>query len=388
MPEPPIYFDHAATTRLDPRVLDAMRPYLGDVYGNPSSIYRLAREARSAVDAARDTVAETLDARSTEIAFTGSGSEADNLALKGVAFAHLGRGGQIITSQIEHHAVLHTTEFLEKLGFRVTYLPVDQTGLVDPDSVGRAIQGDTILVSIMGANNEIGTIEPIEEIARIAHARGVPLHVDAVQAAGALDLSVDGLGADLLSLSGHKFYGPKGVGVLYVRRGTVCWPLIHGGGQERGRRAGTENVAGIVGFAHALRLAQAERDSRYRHLAGLRDRLIDGVLSAIPGARLTGHPARRLPNNASFCLEGVSGESLLLSLDQHGIMASTGSACTSGSLEPSHVLLALGLSPRLAAGSLRISLGKDNTETEVKRFLDLLPNLVARLRRIDSADCV
>lgn len=386
MAESTIYFDHAATTPLDHRVLEAMLPFLGEVYGNPSSIYRIARDARRAVDEARDSVASVLGARSAEVIFTGSGSESDNLALKGVAFARFRDRGHVITSQIEHHAVLHTAEFLEKLGFRVTCLPVDQHGLVDPDDVGRAIQDDTILVSIMYANNEIGTIQPIEEISRITKKRGVPFHVDAVQAAGSLDLSVDRLGVDLLSLSGHKFYGPKGTGVLYVRRGTVCWPLIHGGGQERGRRAGTENVAGIVGFATALRLAFDERDSRDRRIAALRDRLIAGVLQTIPGAQLNGHPTRRLPNNASFCFEGVSGESLLLALDQQGIMASTGSACTSGSLEPSHVLLALGRPAALAAGSLRITLGKDNTDDEVERFLGLLPGLIDRLRSIESVE--
>ncbi len=386
MEEPLIYFDHAATTPLDRRVLEKMLPFLGEVFGNPSSIYRVAREARRAVDDARDSVASILGARSAEIIFTGSGSESDNMALKGIAFAHHRDRGHVITSRIEHHAVLHATEFLEKLGYRVTYLPVDQHGMVDPDDVGRAIQDDTILVSIMYANNEIGTIQPIEEISRITRPRGIPFHVDAVQAAGSLDLSVDRLGVDLLSLSGHKFYGPKGTGVLYIRRGTVCWPLIHGGGQERGRRAGTENVAGIVGLATALRLASDERESRNRHVLALRDQLISGVLRAVPGARLNGHPTRRLMNNASFCFEGISGESLLLALDQYGIMASTGSACTSGSLEPSHVLLALGLPAELAAGSLRISLGKDNTPREVEQFLALLPNLIGRLRSIQSGE--
>lgn len=383
-----IYFDHAATTPLDPRVFEAMRPYLGENFGNPSSMYRHARLARRGLDDARAEVAEILGARPAEVIFTGSGSESDNFALKGVAFAHQGQGGHIITSRIEHHAVLHTVEFLERLGYRVTALPVDQHGLVDPDAVGRAMQPDTILVSIMIANNEIGTIEPIEEIARIARARKVPVHADAVQAAGARDLSVDRLGVDLLSLAGHKFYGPKGTGVLYIRRGTVCWPLIHGGGQERGRRAGTENVAGIVGLATALRLAQDERDARNRHSARLRDRIIDGVLRTIPDARLTGHPTQRLSNNASFCFPGVSGESLLLALDQHEIMASTGSACTSGSLEPSHVLIALGLPADLAAGSLRVTLGKDNTDAEVDEFLRLLPDLIARLRSIEALDCI
>ncbi|HVB97209.1 MAG TPA: cysteine desulfurase family protein [Chloroflexota bacterium] len=380
------YLDHAATTPVDPRVSAAMEPYLSSRFGNPSSMYRLAREARQAVDAARDTVATLLAARTAEVIFTGSGSESDNFALKGVALGNRDHGRHIITSQVEHHAVLHTTEFLATLGFDVTYVPVDRNGSVDPEVVGRAVRDDTILISIMYANNEVGTIQPIEEIGRIARTYQVPFHVDAVQAGGSLDLSVDRLGVDLLSLSGHKFYGPKGTGVLYIRRGTTCWPLIHGGGQERGRRAGTENVAGIVGFATALELAQAEREANNRHTERLRDRLISGLLATIPGISLTGHPERRLPNNASFVIEGVSGESLLLALDRRGIWASTGSACTSGSLEPSHVLLAMGLPPRLAAGSLRLTLGKDNTDADVDRILALLPDLVERLRGIESQD--
>lgn len=374
----PLYLDHAATTPLDPRVRDAMLPFLDEVYGNPSSIYELAREARNALDRVRDQVAEVLGCRSAELVFTASGSESDNAAIKGVAFAR-GRG-HLVTSAIEHHAVLKSVEFLEKLGWSATRLPVDRHGLVDPDAVGRAIREDTALVSIMYANNEIGTIQPIEEIARITRARGVPLHVDAVQAGGTLDLDVDRLGADLLTLSGHKFYGPKGTGLLYVRRGTLWWPMIHGGGQERGRRAGTENVAGIVGFATALALAQSERPTLIPRLERLRDRVITGILGQIPGAQLTGHPIRRLPGLASFCIDGLSGEDLLLALDSEGVMASTGSACTSGSLEPSHVVLALGIPPALAGGTLRISLGKHNTGAEIDRFLALLSNVVQRLR--------
>jgi cysteine desulfurase len=375
------YFDHAATTPVDLRVVAAMVPYFSETYGNPSSMYRLAREARHAVDGARDAVAEILGARSAEVVFTASGSESDNAAIKGVAFAHRGRG-HLVTSPVEHHAVLNSVAFLEKLGYETTLVSVDRHGRVDPDAVGRAIRDDTILVSIMYANNEVGTIQPIEEIARVTRARRVPFHVDAVQAGGALDLTVDRLGVDLLSLSGHKFHGPKGVGVLYVRRGTVCWPTIHGGGQERGRRAGTENVAGIVGLAIALELAQSDREARNAHVAALRDRLIEETLRAVPGAFLTGHPSQRLPNLASFCFEGVNGESLMLALDHHGVMASTGSACTSGSLEPSHVLLALGLDAKLAAGSLRLSLGRGNTDAEVDRLLALLPDLIRRLREI------
>jgi cysteine desulfurase len=375
-----IYLDHAATTPIDPRVSAAMEPFTVSIYGNPSSVYRAAREVRRAVDDARDQVASVLDARSTEIVFTSGGSESDNAAIKGVAFARR-LGGHLVTSQIEHHAVLRSAEFLEKLGVQVTYVAPDRDGMVDPDAIGRALRADTFLVSVMYANNEIGTIQPIEEISRLTRARRILFHVDAVQAAGALDLSVARLGVDLLSLSGHKFSGPKGTGLLYIRRGTVCWPLINGGGQERGRRAGTENVAGIVGFAAALRIAQAESGVRNARVGPMRDRLVAGVLSAIPATRLTGHPTHRLPNNASFCFEGVSGESLLLALDQNGVAASAGSACTSGSLEPSHVLLAIGLSPELALGSLRLTLGSSNTDADVDRVLALLPALVERLRR-------
>jgi cysteine desulfurase len=378
-----IYLDHAATTPLDARVAEAMAPFPTERFGNPSSMYQVARDARRALDQARDTAAELIGARSTEITFTSGGSESDNAALKGVAFAH-GKGGHLITSQIEHHAVLHSCLFLEKLGYSATYLPVDRFGRVNPDDVGRALRDETILVSIMAANNEIGTIQPIEDIARITRAHRVLLHVDAVQAAGALDLSVDRLGVDLLSLSGHKVYGPKGTGLLYVRRGTACWPLIHGGGQERGRRAGTENVAGIVGLVRALQLATEERISRNATVSRLRDRVLHGVLDGITGVHLTGHPEQRLPNNASFCFDGVSGESLLLALDRQRVMVSTGSACTSGALEPSHVLLATGLSPSLAAGSLRITLGHENTDAEIDRLLDLLPAIAERLRSAEA----
>jgi cysteine desulfurase len=375
----PIYLDHAATTPVDPRVAAVMAPYWSETYGNPSSIYRLARESRRAVDEARDTVAELLGARNTEFLFTSGGSESDNAAIKGVAFAP-GLRGHIVTTRIEHHAVLHACEFLEKLGMRVTYLSTDEHGRVDPDAVGRAIESDTVLVSVMFANNEIGTIEPIAEIARVTRRKKVPLHVDGVQAAGYLDLDVDRLDIDLLSLSGHKFYGPKGAGVLYIRRGTVCWPLIHGGGQERGRRAGTENVAGIVGLAEAFRLAVAERSERARQVLALRDRAIAGMRELVPNTYLTGHPQDRLPNLASFCFAGVSGESLLLALDQRGIMVSTGSACTSGSLDPSHVLTALNLPDELANGSLRLSFGNENSGADVDKVIAILPPLIRRLR--------
>ncbi|WP_052889791.1 cysteine desulfurase NifS [Thermogemmatispora carboxidivorans] len=382
MPERVIYLDHAATTALDPRVLEAMLPYLTSDYGNASSIYTLGRRAMQAIDGAREEIAALLNCRPTEVVFTGCGSESDNLAIKGVALAARNKGKHIITSSIEHHAVLHTCHYLERFGFNVTYLPVDGDGLVDPDAVGRAITDETVLVSIMYANNEIGTIEPVEEIGRICRQRKVPFHIDAVQAGGALSLDVKALNADLLSLSAHKFYGPKGVGILYVRQGVRLLPQQQGGSQERGRRAGTENVAGIVGAATALRLAYEELEQVQPRLRAMRDRLIDGILGRIPGSRLTGHPTQRLANNASFCFEGVEGESILLNLDLLNIAASTGSACTSGSVEPSHVLVALGLPPEWARGSLRLTLGKDNSEEDIETVLAVLPGIVEKLRSL------
>ncbi|GER83072.1 cysteine desulfurase IscS [Thermogemmatispora aurantia] len=382
MPERLIYLDHAATTALDPRVLEAMLPYLTSDYGNASSIYTLGRRAMQAIDRAREEIAAILNCRPTEIVFTGCGSESDNLAIKGVALAARNKGQHIITSSIEHHAVLHTCHYLERFGFNVTYLPVDEHGLVDPEAVERAITAETVLVSIMYANNEIGTIEPVEEIGRICRQRKVPFHIDAVQAGGALPLDVKALNADLLSLSAHKFYGPKGVGILYVRQGVRLLPQQQGGSQERGRRAGTENVAGIVGAATALRLAYEELEQVQPRLRTMRDRLIEGILSRVPRSRLTGHPTRRLANNASFCFEGVEGESILLNLDLLNIAASTGSACTSGSVEPSHVLVALGLPPEWARGSLRLTLGKDNSEEDVDTVLSVLPGIVEKLRSL------
>jgi cysteine desulfurase len=377
-----IYLDHAATTPLDPRVLEAMLPYLTGRFGNPSSIHRLGREARQALDEARESVAEVLNASPQEIIFTSSGTEADNLAIQGVAQALSleGRGNHIIVSAIEHHAVLHTGDYLERFGFQVTRLPVDGYGLVHPEVLEEAIRPDTLLVSIMYANNEVGTIQPIAELAEVAHRHGVYLHTDAVQAGGALSLDVEALGVDLLSLSAHKFYGPRGVGVLYVRRGVPLLPQMHGGGQERGRRASTENVAGIVGLAVALRLAQEEREAYNAHCLRLRDRLIAGLLERVPGARLNGHPTRRLPNNAHFCFEGVDGESLLVRLDREGICASGGSACTSGALEPSHVLAAMGVPPAVARGALRLTVGRQNTPEQIERVLDLLPHIIEELR--------
>ncbi|HVB23952.1 MAG TPA: cysteine desulfurase NifS [Ktedonobacteraceae bacterium] len=381
MSERTIYLDHAATTPLDPRVLDAMLPYFTTEYGNASSIYTLGRHAMQAIDGAREEVADLLACRPTEISFTGCGSESDNLAIKGIAFASQKKGNHLITTPIEHHAVLHTCQYLERFGFKTTYLPVDSYGMVNPDDVARAITDQTILVSIMYANNEVGTIEPIAEIGRICRARKVPFHVDAVQAGGSLPIDVAELNADLLSLSAHKFYGPKGVGILYVRQGMRLLPQLQGGSQERGRRAGTENVAGIVGAATALRLAYEELPQVTPRLIALRDHLIAGLLT-VPGSSLTGHPTNRLPNNASFCFDGVEGESILLNLDLLGVAASTGSACTSGSVDPSHVLLAMGIPAERVHGSLRLTLGKSNTDADVDLILAAVPGIVEKLRRL------
>ncbi|HXF70663.1 MAG TPA: cysteine desulfurase family protein [Thermoflexus sp.] len=384
-----IYMDHSATTPVDPRVLEAMLPYFTEIYGNSASIHRVGRAAAKALEESRRTVSAILGCHPTEIVFTGSGTESDNLALRGVAFAQrrAGRGNHIIVSSVEHHAVLNTARQLEEVfGFEVTYLPVDEYGMVDPDDVGRAIRKDTILISVMYANNEVGTIQPIPEIARIARAKGIPFHTDAVQAGGMLDLDVNRLGVDLLTLSAHKFYGPKGVGLLYIRQGTPYLPAITGGGHERGRRAGTVNVAGIVGLATALRLAQESRESENARLRRLRDRLIQGILERVPEARLTGHPTERLPHHASFSFKGINGEELLLALDVEGIAASTGSACTSGRPEPSEVLLAMGLPHEWAVGSLRLTLGKSNTEEDIDVVLEVLPRAVARLRAMQAVE--
>jgi len=381
MTERTIYLDHAATTALDPRVLDAMLPYFTAEYGNASSIYTLGRHAMQAIDRSREQVAEVIHSRPTEIAFVGCGSESDNLAIKGMAFASQKKGNHIITSSIEHHAVLHTCEYLDRFGFKTTYLPVDEYAVVNPDDVGRAITDQTVLVSVMYANNEVGTIEPIAEIGRICRARKVPFHVDAVQAGGAIPIDVVALNVDMLSLSAHKFYGPKGMGILYTRQGVRILPQMQGGSQERGRRAGTENVAGIVGTATALQLAQQEMAQVTPRITALRDRLIERVLT-IPRSQLTGHPTNRLPNNASFCFEGVEGESILLSLDMLGIAASTGSACTSGSVDPSHVLIAMGLANEWSHGSLRLTLGKDNTEADIDAVASALPSIVEKVRSL------
>ncbi len=377
-----VYMDHAATTPVRPEVVEAMLPYFSERFGNPSSLYALAREAKEAVEEAREKVAAAIGATSEEVYFTSGGTEADNWAIKGVALANRARGNHIVTSAIEHHAVLHTCEILEKQGYRVTYLPVDEFGRVEPGAVEEAITDKTILVSVMAANNEIGTIQPIRAIAKIAHDHKVPFHTDAVQAIGAFPVDVDDMGADLLALSAHKFGGPKGTGALYVRRGTRIGTFMDGGAQERGRRAGTENVPGIVGLGRAIELATAEMPQKAARLAAMRDRLIRGTLDTIPETRLNGHPTERLANNVNVAFRYVEGESILLLLDSFGIAASTGSACTSASLEPSHVLTACGLPPEHAHGSLRLTLGHRNTEEDVDYVLEVLPGIIERLRAI------
>jgi len=377
-----IYLDHAATTPVKPAVFDAMRPYYTEHYGNPSSIYSIARESRKAIETARAQVAKVLGAEPDEIYFTSGGSESDNWAIKGVAFANRKNGNHIITSAIEHHAVLHTCQYLEKNGFTVTYLPVDSAGLVNPQELEKAITDKTILISIMYANNEIGTIEPIAELGALAKKHKIPFHTDAVQAIGNIPIDVKAQNIDLLSLSAHKFYGPKGCGALYIRKGVRIDNLIHGGGQERKRRAGTENIAGIVGLAKAIGLATADIGGHNARIAVMRDRLLKGILDTIPNSRLNGHPEKRLAGNLNVSFEFIEGESMLLWLDDEGICGSTGSACTSGSLEPSHVMLAIGLSPEVAHGSLRLTLGDANTDEDVDRVLDVLPKIVEKLREM------
>ncbi|MFA5221076.1 MAG: cysteine desulfurase NifS [Methanoregula sp.] len=375
-----IYMDHSATTPVKKEVVDVMIPYFTTHFGNPSSIYGIARESKTAIDTARAQVAQALGADPDEIYFTSGGSESDNWAIKGVAFANRKRGNHIITTSIEHHAVLHTCQFLEKEGFEVTYLPVDKYGLVDPAVLENAITDKTILISIMYANNEIGTIEPIAQLGAIARKHNIYFHTDAVQAIGNVQIKVNEQNIDLLSLSAHKFYGPKGVGALYIRKGVRIVNLIHGGGQERKRRAGTENIAGIVGLGKAIELATADIPAHNARIEAMRDRLIKNVLEKIPHTRLNGHPTLRLPGNFNISFEFIEGESMLLWLDDEGICASTGSACTSGSLEPSHVLLATGLPVEVSHGSLRLTLGDANTDKDVDFVLETLPKVVFRLR--------
>ena len=377
-----IYMDHSATTYTKEEVVDAMLPYFTRHFGNPSSIYSIARDSKQAIDTARAQVAKAIGADPGEIYFTSGGSESDNWAIKGVAFANRKRGNHIITTKIEHHAVLHTCQFLEKEGFTVTYLPVDKYGRVDPNELEQAITEKTILISIMYANNEIGTIEPIRELAAIAQKHKVYFHTDAVQAIGNVPIRVKEEHIDLLSLSAHKFYGPKGVGALYIRNGVRIENLIHGGGQEKRKRAGTENIAGIVGCGKAIEIATADIVGHNARIQAMRDRLLKGILETIPHAYLNGHPTERLPGNINISFEFIEGESMLLWLDDEGICASTGSACTSGSLEPSHVLLATGLPVEISHGSLRLTLGDANNEGDVDTVLEVLPKVVARLREM------
>ena len=375
-----IYLDYAATTPTHPEVVKAMLPYFTGSFGNPSSLYSCGQEAKGAIQEVRVRVAELIGARDEEIVFTSGGTEADNFALKGVAYANEKKGDHIITSSIEHHAVIESCKFLERRGFKVTYLPVDEYGLVAPDDVREAITNKTILISVMHANNEMGTIEPIAEIGRIAKDAGIYFHTDAVQTAGHIPVDVNELEVDLLSISAHKLYGPKGVGALYIRKGTKLIPFMHGGEQERRRRASTENVPGIVGFGKAVELAQQEMSEEAERLTYLRDQLIKGLLERIDHIRLNGHPQKRLPNNVNVSVDYVEGESMVLNLDLEGICASTGSACSSSSLEPSHVLLAIGLSHEQAHGSLRFTLGKWTSEEDIGRVLEVLPQIVAKLR--------
>ncbi|MDO5585909.1 MAG: cysteine desulfurase NifS [Clostridia bacterium] len=375
-----IYADNAATTKVAPEVVDAMLPYFTETYGNPSSIYNEGRTARVAVEKAREQVANAIGASPKEIYFTGSGSEADNWALRSTARALSKKGNHIITSAVEHHAVLHTCQDLEKQGFEVTYLPVDKYGMVSPDDVKAAIKDTTIMISIMFANNEIGTIMPIAEIGKIAKEAGVVFHTDAVQAVGNVEIDVKAMNIDMLSLTAHKFHGPKGCGALYVRQGVKLMSFITGGAQERMRRAGTENVPGIVGLGKAIELATANIKEKQEKLIALRDRYIKKVLETVPYSRLNGHPTERLAGNANISFEYIEGEGLLLSLDMKGIAASSGSACTSGSLDPSHVLLAIGLKHEQAHGSLRTSFGEDTTVEDIDYMVDAIAEIVARLR--------
>ena len=375
-----IYFDNAATTPVRPEVYEEMKPYIEKYYGNASSVYAIARESKKAIDKAREQVASAINAKPEEIFFTGCGSESDNWVLKGVANALKDKGNHIITTFIEHHAILHTFQFLEENGYELTYLPVDEYGKISIDDLLNAIRPTTILVSIMFANNEIGTIEPIKEIGKICKEKGIYFHTDAVQAVGHVKIDVQDMNIDFLSLSGHKLGAPKGIGALYIRKGCKIKNLIHGGQQERGRRAGTENVIGIVALGKAIELAVNEMEETTAKLTYLRDKIIDNVLNNVEYSRLNGHRTDRLPGNVNISFEFIEGESMLLLLDANGICASSGSACTSGSLDPSHVLLSIGLPHEKAHGSLRISLGYQNTEEEVDKLLEVLPPIVQRLR--------
>lgn len=379
-----IYLDNAATTAVSQPVMEAMLPYYMQVYGNPSSIHSTGRDAKKAVERARRQVASALGCSAQEIYFTAGGSESDNWALKGAAFAHQEKGRHIITTQIEHHAILHTCQWLETQGWQVTYLPVDADGFVTAQQVENALRPDTVLVSVMAANNEIGTLEPVAEIGALCHERGVLFHTDAVQAVGAIPLDVEALHADMLSLSAHKFHGPKGIGALYIRKGVKIDPLIHGGAQERGHRAGTENLPGIVGLGKAIELAEEGLAENAARMTFLRNRLVSGLTEAIPDMRINGTMDKRLPNNVNVSFAGIEGEAVLLRLDLEGIAASSGSACTAGSLDPSHVLTAIGLTRDEAKGSLRLTLGTDTTQEDVDEVVKKLPGIVASLREMTS----
>lgn len=381
MAERSIYLDHSATTPVDPRVVDAMLPYFSEKFGNASSLHRWGQAALTGLDDSRRTVAEILGADPKEIIFTSGGSESDNLAIRGIALALRGRGNHIITTPIEHHAVLNTTAQLEKeFGFQVTRVPVNRQGVVDPDDVARAITAQTVLISVMYANNEVGTIEPLADIAAIARGRHIAFHTDAVQAGGYLPLDVRKLGIDLMSLGSHKFHGPKGVGVLYARAGTPLLPTQTGGSHERNRRAGTENIPYVVGFARALKIAQDEREATNARLTAMRERLVETILERVPGSELTGDPKNRLPGHTSFVIPGAIGDEMVLGLDLAGIASSTGSACTAGSLEPSHVLAAMGYSPDSARGALRLTLGRGNTDGDVEYAANAVADVVGKLR--------
>jgi len=377
-----IYLDYNATTPLDKRVLDKMLPYLKDIYSNPSSVYRFAQAAKKGVEDARAQVARLLNASVDEIVFTSGGTESDNMAIKGVVLQYQDKGKHIITSKIEHHAVLHTCQFLEKRGFKVTYLEVDDQGLINLEQLKQSIKDDTILVSIMQANNEVGVIQPIKEIAKICRERGVLFHTDAVQAVGKIKVDVKDLGVDLLSLSSHKIYGPKGVGALYIKKGVSFLPLFHGGGHEKKRRSGTENVAGIVGLGYAAELVSSEMQEEEKKILPLRDKLETGIIKSILEVKVNGSLENRLYNTSNICMRYIEGESILINLDFEGICASSGSACTSGSLEPSHVLLAMGIPAEVAHGSLRFSLGKYTTDKDIDKVLEVLPPIIERLRKI------
>ncbi len=380
-----IYLDHAASTPTDPQVVEVMLPYFSDIYGNASGMHKQARASARAIDEARRTVADILGCTPKEIVFTACGSESDNLAIRGVAWAQqqAGKGNHLITTPIEHHAVEHTIDQLcDKFGFEQSVVPVDRYGLVNPDDVAAAIRPETVLISVMCANNEVGSIQPVADIGALARARGIPFHTDAVQAAAYEPLDVDALNVDLLAISGHKIYAPKGIGILYVRRKTPLLPVLTGGSHENNHRPGTENVPYIVGIAKALELVQSRRHAENERQAALRDRLIAGVLDRIPGSQLTGHPTRRLPNNASFVFEGCEANPILMHLDMAGIQAASGSACTSGMPEPSHVLTAMGLPHQLALSALRLTVGKQTTDADIDRVLELLPGIIEKVRAL------